>query len=35
MYYVLIIPGLRAIEAGFPVLQNQLTEMAVPASSLI
>jgi hypothetical protein len=35
MYCVLIIPALRAIEAAFPVLQNHLAEMAVPASSAI
>jgi len=32
MYWVLIIPALRAIEAAFPVLQNHLAEMAIPAS---
>jgi hypothetical protein len=30
-----IIPALRAIEAAFPVLQNHLAKMAVPASSSI
>jgi hypothetical protein len=31
----LIIPAIRAIEAAFPVLQNHLAEMSVPALSPI
>jgi hypothetical protein len=31
----IIIPALRGFEAAFPVLQNPLAEMAVPASSSI
>jgi hypothetical protein len=33
MYCVLFIPALREIEPAFPVLQNHLAEMAVPAST--